>query len=229
MTEPRVSLADKAWSLIQVWGVPLVMTGAYIMMMWSADTDNTGKAWMSIGLAFVFVIWFVFRLLTQDAALARAISVGDVARIKDVTARYLDTHHRPASRAPYLVARAIAHELQGEWTPALAALDEAKLAAMPASKRATWELRAASTRVAALLGAGDLGEARRVLERDLAPDANHPAHSDAYLVANLAAGRVLAAEGKADEAAARLRRVSEDIRATAAMRAAVESALPRAA
>lgn len=219
------TVIDKAWAILQVWGVPVAMTGAYLVLMWSADTDNTGKAWMAIGLGFVWVIWFVFRMLTQNAALSRAISIGDAAGILAVSARYLKNHHRPAQRAPYLVAQGFAFELRKDWAKSLAALDEAKLDALPAKPRAIWQLRASTTRIAALIGAGQFAEARAVLERELAPDAKHAVHSDAYLAANLAAGRVLIAEGKRAEAAERLAKVRDDIRATSAMRAQVEAAL----
>jgi hypothetical protein len=228
MTAAPRSFADKAIGILQVWGAPFGMTIAYLILMWSADTDTTGKAWMAIGLGFVFVIWFVFRLLTTNAAIARALAIGDSARILAVSDRFLTKHRNPAARAPYLVARAFAYELRGEWPAVLAALDEAKLDAIPAKARATWQLRAASSRIAALVATGKLAEARTVLERDLQPDANHVLHSDAYLAANLAAGRVLAAEGKRAEATARLAKVRDDIRASAAMRAAVESALAAA-
>ncbi|MBA3459708.1 MAG: hypothetical protein H0T46_07090 [Deltaproteobacteria bacterium] len=225
MTEARSAWVDALWRGLQVWGVPVGMSGAYLLLIWSSDTDNTGQAWMALGFAFVLVVWFVLRMLTTDAALARALSVGDAPRISDLTGRYLKTHKSASARAPYLVARAFAHELRSEWPQALATLDEADLSALPATKRGPWVLRAVGTRIAALVATGDVTGARRVLETELKPDAPHPLHSDAYLVANLAAGRVLAAEGKRDEAAARLRKVAEDIRATAAMRAAVESVL----
>ena len=225
MTDDKRTFGDKVLGVLQVWGAPFGMTIAYLILMWSADTDTAGKAWMAIGLGFVFVIWFVFRMLTENAALSRALAIGDSARILAVSERYLNKHHAPAARAPHLVARAFAHELRNEWPAVLATLDEAKVDAIPAKARATWQLRAASSRIAALVATGKLAEARTVLERDLQPDANHVLHSDAYLAANLAAGRVLAAEGKRDEAATRLAKVRDDIRASAAMRAAVESAL----
>lgn len=225
MTAASRTFADKAVALLLVWGVPFGMTGVYLVLMWSAETDNTGKAWMAIGLGFVWVIWFVFRMLTTNAAIARALAIGDSARILEVSERFLNKHQGAAARAPYLVARAFAHELRGNWSEVLASLDEAKLDALPAKARATWQLRAATSRIAALLATGKLAEARAVLERDLQPDANHVLHSDAYLAAHLAAGRVLAAEGKRAEAEARLAKVRDDIRASAAMRAAVESTL----
>ena len=225
MTEAPRSVADKAIGLLQVWGAPVGMTIAYLVLMWSADTDTTGKAWMAIGLGFVFVIWFVFRMLTTNAAISRALAIGDSARILAVSERFLSKHRNPAARAPYLVARAFAHELRGDWPAVIASLDEAQLDAIPAKARTTWQLRAASSRIAALLATGKIAEARTVLEGELSPDANHVLHSDAYLAANLAAGRVLAAEGKRAEATARLAKVRDDIRASAAMRAAALSTL----
>jgi tetratricopeptide (TPR) repeat protein len=215
-------MIDKFWSGLQVWGVPVGMAGAYAMLIWSADTDTTGKAWLAMGFAFVLVVWFIFRILTTQAALSRAIAIGDSAKLLETTGKQLARLKTDADRAPYHVARAFAHELRAEWSDALAELDKANLAALPPAKRAPWQLRASMTRIAALVETNRIADARRVLDAELRPDAPHVLHSDAYLAANLAAGRVLAAEGKRDEAAARLRKVADDVRATSAMRAAVE-------
>ena len=220
-------MKDVMWRALQVWGVPVGMGIAYAMLIWSADTDTTGKAWLSIGYAFVLVIWFVLSYLMTTAALARAIDVADVARLKDVSDRALRSRRSDKARAPYLVARAIAHELGGAHTEAIAALDEAKLDALPAGKRAGWQLRATSTRIAALVGLGQVSLARAALDAELPPDAPRPAHSDAALLAALSAGRVLAAEGKRDDAAKKLRSVIDDVRATAAMRAGAQAALQK--
>ena len=62
---------------VSSWLVPLMMTIAYVFMMLTADTDSsvdraTRVAWMSLGLAFVLVVWWIFKLLVQYAAFARA-------------------------------------------------------------------------------------------------------------------------------------------------------------
>lgn len=218
-------MKDVLWRALQVWGVPVGMGIAYAMLIWSAETDTTGKAWMTIGYGFVLVIWFVMSYLMTTAALARAIDVGDAAKLTDVSDRELRARRGDKARAPYLIARAIAHELEGDHADALAALDEAKVDALPAGKRTVWQLRAASTRVAALVALGRTSEARVVLDAELRPDAPHPAHSDAALLSALAAGRVLAAEGKKDAANAKLQSVIDDVRTTAAMRSAAKAAL----
>src|SRR5579863_8451478 len=93
-----------AWSQLARWLVPEMMTLAYIFMALTAETDATGQAWMALGLAFVMVLWWIFRLLTSSAALARAVGVGDADRILDITAREL--HGRRRNRARLLAARA---------------------------------------------------------------------------------------------------------------------------
>jgi len=215
------------WRALQVWGVPVGMGIAYAMLIWSAETDTTGKAWMTIGYGFVLVIWFTLSYLMTTAALARALDVGDAAKLNEVSDRNLRSRRGDAARAPYLVARAVACELTGAHEGALAALDEAKLDAIPAGKRAPWQLRAASTRIAALVALGRTAEARAVLEAELRPGDPHPPHSDAALLASLGAGRVLAAEGKKDAARAKLQSVIDDVRATGAMRAAAQAALQK--
>ena len=220
-------MKDVLWRVLQVWGVPIGMGIAYAMLIWSAETDTTGKAWMTIGYGFVLVIWFVLSYLMTTAALARALDVADRARLIDLSDRALESKRGDAVRAPYYIARAVAHELGGAHAEALVALDEAKLAAIPAGKRASWQLRAATTRIAALLGLGRTADARAVLDTELRPSHPHAAHSDAALLAALGAGRVLAAEGKRDEAAAKLQSVIDDVRATAAMRTAAKSALQK--
>ena len=140
--------------ILQSWGVPVAMTGVYATLAWSADTSTTGKAWIAIGLALVLVVWWLFRFLTENAALARAVSVGDANRVLELTERQLHLRKRARARAPYLVYRGLAFELRGDWTQALAAIDEARLEAVRASQRPMWQLLAASVRIAALVETG---------------------------------------------------------------------------
>ena len=65
------------WTFIAGWFVPVVMTLAYITLALTSETDATGWAWMSIGLAFVLTLWWLFRTLTKSAAMARAMAVGE--------------------------------------------------------------------------------------------------------------------------------------------------------
>jgi hypothetical protein len=102
----------------------------------------------------------------------------------------------------------------------LAALDEAHPAS-PAD-----HVVAAALRIHALVETGDVTRARDVLGREIDPrksalDAR--LHAVALSRAELARGRVLAAEGKRDEAAALLRRVIEDVRTGPTTRAAAQS------
>ncbi|MBC7974062.1 MAG: hypothetical protein H7138_03690, partial [Myxococcales bacterium] len=86
---PALTLLDRFLAVLARWGVPVMMSGAYALLAVTSETDTAGQAWMAVGLAFVFVVWFVFRTLTETAALSRAIHVGDVARLFELAARQL--------------------------------------------------------------------------------------------------------------------------------------------
>ena len=64
------------WQFISGWFVPVVMAIAYATLALTSGTDATGWAWMSIGLAFVLTLWWLLRMLTRSAAVARAMAVG---------------------------------------------------------------------------------------------------------------------------------------------------------
>jgi hypothetical protein len=218
--------------VLQSWGVPVMMTGVYVVLMVVSDTSTTGKAWMAIGLGFVFVVWFVFRLLMTQAALSRAVSVGDTARVLELTDEQLARTKQPAARVPLLVDRALAFVLRGDWAAVRAALEEARLEAIPEAARPRWQVLSASARVGMLVEQGAIPEARRVLDAELQPAAervDRRLHPLPYLRAQLATGRVLAAEGDAAGARTMLQRVLDDVRAQAATRALAHAYLARLA
>jgi len=119
-------LIARAWDMLSRWAVPVMMTLAYTLLAATSNTSTIGKTWMAAGLALVMVAWFIFRALTDAAALARALSVGEPARLFELAGRHLARRRRPADRARFLVARGLAHLLRGEPTEALAALDQAR-------------------------------------------------------------------------------------------------------
>jgi tetratricopeptide (TPR) repeat protein len=217
---------------LQSWGMPIVMTIAYAALAVISETSTTGKAWMAIGLAFVLVVWFLFRYLTEQAALSRAVAVGDAPRILELVNAQLRRRKRPASRVPYLVYRAQAHELRGDFPAALASLDEARLDTIPSSMWPTWQVLASAVRVGVLVETGKVADARRVLETELAPAGaklDPRLHPSARLYIPSSIGRVLAAEGKHAEARPLLRAVLDDIRAPSVLRAVALRELARIA
>lgn len=209
MSEQGATFAGKrgrGWSLAATWVVPLTMAGCYCVLIATSDVGVSGALWETGGFGLVLVFWFAFRVLTRGGALARAISVGDHDRILEL------------AKSP--VDRAIAYELRGDWKAVLQTLDEARPASAPD------QVIAAAVRVHALVETGDVGKAREVLARDLEPrttglDAR--LHAVALARAELARGRVLAAEGKRDEAQALLRRVIDDVRTGPTTRAAAQA------
>lgn len=220
------------WSALARWLVPAMMTVAYIFMALTAETDSTGQAWMAVGLAFVLVLWWIFRLLTSGAALARAVAVGDAERILAIVDRELRGRRR---RARLLAARAFAHEVRGGWSDALATTEPAAAAIereLHGRARVTLAAKVAAVRVAALAETGRVGEARAVYQAELAPlgagrGGAAKAATAAYRlrgieldgVALLAAGRIAWAERDEAAATAHLQRVIDDIRAGSFQRA----------
>jgi hypothetical protein len=200
---PDRDVLERVWGILSRWAVPVMMTLAYVLLAATSDTNATGKTWMAVGLGFVLVVWFVFRALTEAAALARAVSVGDVARLFALADRQLSRKRRPAGRARFLVARAFARQLRGEFAAALAALDEVK----PGQDL---QPLVSMIRISALVELGrPAADARAALVG--APRA--PA------LGWLAEGQIAWRDGDLDTATQRFARIIGDVRAGSAIRA----------
>jgi hypothetical protein len=198
---PDRRLLERIWRIVSRWAVPVMMTGAYLLLAATSETDAFGKALMAGGLGLVLTLWLIFRALTESAALMRALSVGDVARLFALTGD-LRHHRRPAARARFLVARAFAHHLRGEHAAALAALDEA-------SPAPDLQPLAQTIRIGALL---ELGRA----PSGLGITVSSPR---APALAWLAEGQLALYAGDLDTASQRFTQVMDDIRAGSATRA----------
>lgn len=201
------------WRFLQRWGVPIMMTLAYITLAITSETDATGWAWMSIGLGFVFVIWWTFRIVTEGAALARAAAGGDAKRLLELANTQLE-RRRGKSRAQFVVWRAMALDLQGDRRGALDALDLVP----PNVLTPQMQMRADVVRIGACVELGDIGVARQHVDR---LRASHPERfgPEAVVTARLAEARVLFGEGDLDAAAPLFQRVIDDIRAGEQQRA----------
>jgi len=205
------ALLERAWSALSRWAVPVMMALAYALLVATSDANASGEAWMAGGFALVMTAWFVFRRLTASAALSRALRVGDTATLLAIADRELARRHRPAARAPFLVARAFAQLLRGEHTAALATLGEAA---------------AASGSMAALIDT----LARIELGRD---DATWLAGSGGWndprapWIGWLCRGAIACYEGNVDVSTEHLIRVVNDIRAGSAFRAIAQLYLAR--
>jgi hypothetical protein len=199
------------WNFISGWFVPIVMTLAYITLALTSETDATGWAWMSIGLAFVLTIWWLFRTLTKSAAMARAMAVGDTEMV-------LQVDKRPLSHA-------IVHDMNAAWIKSLAILDKLE------PKKPKQRVVVGTLRIGALVETGEVAKARVTLEA-LQPDLAklHPRMEAAtHLNAAVAKGRVLAAERANGEALEVLQRVIDDVRTGQRTRALAHHYAARAA
>jgi hypothetical protein len=200
---PDRGLLERVWWFVSRWAVPIMMTGAYLLLAATSDTDAFARALMAAGLGLVMTVWFVFRSLAESAALARALSVGDVARLFALADRHLRHRRRPPSRARFLVARAFAHQLRGDHAAALAALD----AAHPGPDL---QPLAQTIRIGAFV---ELGRPASELGDLVVRSPRSPA------LARLAEGQLAWRAGNLDSAWQQLTRVIDDIRAGSATRA----------
>ncbi|HET9987895.1 MAG TPA: hypothetical protein VFQ65_05230 [Kofleriaceae bacterium] len=199
------------WRFIASWFVPVIMTMAYVVLALTSETDATGWAWMSIGLAFVLVLWWMFRMLANSAAMSRAVAVGDAERVIEIDKRPL-----PA---------AVAFELQGEWAKTLVAVRRAQ------PKKPRDQVLAATTEISALVETGEIAKARSVLEtmQPTLARLNERLEGASHLAATLAKGKVLAAERSNTEALAVLQKVIDDVRTGQRTRALAHHYAARAA
>ena len=182
------------WRFVASWFVPVIMTFAYVVLAATSGTDATGWAWMSIGLAFVLVLWWMFRILANGAAMSRAVAVGDADRVTEIDKRPL-----PA---------AVAFELRGEWAKTLLAVRRAQ------PKKPRDQVLAATPEISALVETGEVAKAREVLEamQPTLAKLNERLEGASHIAARLARGKVLACERANAEALAVLQKVIDDVR-----------------
>ena len=216
---------DATIGFILRWGVPVMMGIAYLTLALTSGMDATGVAWLSIGFAFVLVVWWVMRYLLTSAALVRALAVGEVERILELADVQI-RQRSGRSRLPYEAARAFALEIGGDFAGALAIVEG--LPSDQLGKHEALVRQVAGTRIAALVELGRPADARATL------DATWPSPSQVLPPARmveraLATGRIHYAEG--DHAAARteLDKVVAMILATSLQRATAHVYLARIA
>jgi hypothetical protein len=216
----------RLWTLIASWFVPAVMTCAYIALATLADTDAIGLGWFGIGLLFVLCIWFLFRQLTQTAALSRAMAVGDAEALLEISTHALASKFT-FGRTELVLYQAVAYDLRGDWADALAAVARARVT--PKTNKRLRVL-AQTVTIEALVETGEIAKARGVVETELAPLAtalNDRIDAQLVIAARLARGRVLIAEHDV-AGRALLQRVIDDVRTGDATRTRAKQLLARA-
>jgi hypothetical protein len=196
------------WWFASRFGVPLIMTGSWIFLAYTSESDNTGLAWMAVGFGFVAVLWFMFRVAIGRAGRSRAVANGDAERLLKI------------ARGP--VERALAREMRGEWSQVIGELADVR------DGDAGRRLLAACARAGAHVELGDPVKAREALAA--APKLLRATlHTPPLLLVSLAEARVRWAEGELDTAAPLLQKVVDDIRTGAYTRAEAHAYLARIA
>jgi hypothetical protein len=209
---------DRAWRRVSRWVVPAMMALAYFTLAQTSGTGTVGKIWIGFGLIFVLIAWFVFSALTEAAGLARTLATGDTVRLLALADRDLARTRDPAARARLLVARGFAHLLRGEFTEALAAIDQAQSGQTEFARTRSGQARSALElrSLARAVRASALVELGRPLDAVRGPVVGSPR---APAMDRLAEAQIAWRDGQLDAAAQQFGRVIDDIRAGAAVRA----------
>jgi hypothetical protein len=219
--KPRAGFAGRrGWVAVALagWLIPGIMTAAYIVLMFTSEVDASGAAWESIGLAFVLLLWWLFRLLTEHAAMARAVAIGDSERVAELADYQLGKRRSARGRARYLVYRALADELDGDWQAVLARLAQAE-------PQGPWRWVAASVRVSALVELGRVAEARVTFDAELSRGAGIVRDAQLAILGRLAEARLRRAEGDRAGATELLSSLVRDVRAGSGTRARAQQLL----
>jgi hypothetical protein len=216
--QARIGFGGKrglVWVLLASWLIPLMMTGAYIVLIATSEVDATGAAWEAIAFAFVLVLWFIFRVLTEHAAMARAVDVGDADHVIELADFQIARHRTSRGRAPYHVFRALGLDIRGDAAGALAELDKCE-------PRGSSRALAATVRVSALAETGRTADARKLLETDLAGRQRDP---QIEILTRLAEARLRRAEGDEPGATALFAKLADNVRAGSGIRDRARSLL----
>lgn len=207
------------------WPVPVFLILLFAALMSTSDAPPAGIAATFLGLGLVLLLWGVFREYSIHAEIMRslAIGTGETARM---AAEAQLAKRSARRRGPFLVYRAMAHELLGNWEAIEADLADAKPELLRGTGGgASWQHIAQCLRIAAwceqsLQKGGDaqlLAKARQTYDEHVAPHA--AAATLGSIVATLALGRLRFAEGDLAGAKEQLTPLPRNIRLGPAQRA----------
>ncbi len=199
------------------WPVPAAMTVLFLVLVWSSEASMAGSLAAMVGLAMVLVMWALFREMSFHAEITRALAIGDAALAHRLIEVQLARRGK-GRQAPFLVYRAMAHELAGDWTRCAEDAEAARTGELARGGKASWRLAAACLRVGALCELGRTAEAHTLFEADIRPRAAALGPGGS-LPAQLTEGRLLLAAGEPAEAIAKLTPLTRHVRLGPAQRA----------
>ncbi len=144
--------------VLTTWGVPVVVGLAFLGLVRTAHLNGLVQVLVLLVMAAVAMLWFMFLEMSVHAALSRAAAIGDADEVSRRAAEQVGRRWSAKSRMPFILYEAVGHELRGDWTAALVALDRARPNLGPPTS--PWGLVAARTEIAAQLALGKPEAAR---------------------------------------------------------------------
>ena len=210
------------------WPVPLFMMLVFAALISTSDASNAGVLAAGFGLLLVLLFWGMFREMSVHAEISRALSIGDgaaAARLAEVQLK-----KRSARRSgPFVIYRAMAHELTGRWRE----IEDDLAATKPEHLRgagggSSWQLVADCLRIGARCELGEVAKARALYDEAVAPRV-HAQGGTGGIFSQLTEGRLRFFEGDHAVAQERLLPLTRNIRLGPAQRAIAFHYLARCA
>jgi hypothetical protein len=225
------------------WPVPVFLFLIFGALILTSDSPPAGIAATFFGLLLVLLLWGVFREFSLHAEISRALSVGDGPTAAKLAEAQL-ARRSARRRGPFLIYRAMAHELTGDWAAIDGDLAEAKPEVLRGTGGgASWQQVAHCLRVGAWCELGDVSRARALFDEEVAQRerlraiamraADQSGQSGqsgmGSIYAILTEGRLRFAEGDLAGAQEKLAQLTKNIRLAPAQRAIAFHYLARAA
>jgi len=199
---------NRIFRIVDSWLVPGVLIVTWVLMYVTSNVHGIAAVVTLGAFAIVVALWATYRELRVHAAASRHAAQGEPDELIALAERELGRRWRARGRVPFHLYLAIGHQQRGEWSDARAALASPDLARAGGG----WARLLLVQRIAVLAQAGDVREARRLLDQQVKP-------AGPSILAREAEARVLIGEGRLDEALALLQELAKDMRIGPAMRA----------
>lgn len=209
--------------------LPLALGAAFGVFIILADVPWWAKVLGFVALGAATFVYSAVRELKTHVRVRQHAALGDPDSILAITETELTRRRRPRARLPFVIYRANALQMKGEWDESLELLERARLDVVGGKARRHWEFLHAHSLLGALLHTGEIGPARELLAGRIEPMARRLPEPLATLSLDEANARVAFFLGKLADSKARFERLIADERVPSSSRAMYHYYLARIA
>jgi hypothetical protein len=198
--------------------LPLALGAVFGMVLLLADLPWWGTVLGFVALGAVAFVYAAIRELESHRRVRQHAALGDPDAILAIADAELGRRRSSRTRLPFIIYRANALQMKGEWEESLGLLERARLEAVGGKARRHWEFQHAHSLLGALLHTGEVGQARELLAGRIEPMARRLPEPLGQLALDEATARVDFFTGKLDDSKALFERLVADERLPASSR-----------